>query len=288
MRQFILLIILIHSILNTASAQTAEGGGAYIQNSGKLLNCVVTTNYATDGFGISGSTGSVYNCNVFKNKYLNKVISHPGDMVMTDGTFITPVYQGTSPNQTIQFPTGYSAANVTSIVFYSNTNNNYLNTLLWVVSVYEGYASWQPNASPSVTSLYIYTVPETAVYDLDGKNNTDKIIAQSFSSSKTNTNCAATYCRNLGVDWYLPALGQLKELLNNYITINTVISALNRSDISPKLPLITNNNYWSSTRGQQDGASWYLSLLSKPGDYSSANSTNPYYVRAIKNILSSN
>jgi len=28
--------------------------------------------------------------------------------------------------------------------------------------------------------------------------------------------------------------------------------------------------------------------LSNPGDYSSANSTNTYYVRAIKNILSSN
>jgi len=288
MRRCILLIMLILSILTNTVAQTAEGGGAYIQNSGKLLNCVVTTNYATDGFGISGLTGYVYNCNVFKNKYLNKVISHPGDMVMTDGTFITPVYQGTSPNQTIIFPTGYSAANVTSIVFYSNTNNNYLNTLLWVVSVSEGYASWQPNATPSILSLYLYTVPETAVYDLDGKTNTDKIIAQSFTDAKTNNSCAATYCRSLGTDWYLPALGQLKELLNNYNTINTVISALNNSNISPKLPLITNNNYWSSTRGHYDGASWYLSISSNPGDYTATNSTSVLKVRAIKNIISSN
>ncbi len=40
-----------------AFSQESEGGGAYIRNNGKLINCIVRENYASNGFGVAGTAG---------------------------------------------------------------------------------------------------------------------------------------------------------------------------------------------------------------------------------------
>ncbi len=64
MRRFMFLCLLTYNL--STFAQTAEGGGAYI-NGGRLINSVIVNNYATNGFGVSGSSGEVLNCNILDN-----------------------------------------------------------------------------------------------------------------------------------------------------------------------------------------------------------------------------
>ena len=58
MRRSILYIIVLfvgYACNGIVSAQTAEGGGVYIQNNGKLINSIVYNNYAVTGFGVAGT-----------------------------------------------------------------------------------------------------------------------------------------------------------------------------------------------------------------------------------------
>ena len=52
---------------NTAETTQAKGGGAYVQNNGSLLNCVVCYNRADNGFGVAGMTGNVTNNTITQN-----------------------------------------------------------------------------------------------------------------------------------------------------------------------------------------------------------------------------
>jgi hypothetical protein len=141
MKPFILLSFILLITLSTAVAQSAEGGGAYIQNKGTLVNCVVKNNYALNGFGVSGSGGNVTNCNITNNFYLNTSIVNPGDMLMNDETVYSPVYD---TNGNLVFPTGYTASSVTGVCFWGNANNNYLDGRFWIISVDEVSCAWCP------------------------------------------------------------------------------------------------------------------------------------------------
>ena len=88
--------------------------------------------------------------------------------------------------------------------------------------------------------------------DLDGYGNTKQLKALGIKSE------ALDYCEELGKDWYIPSLGQVKLVAENMLRINLTLKHLGKNP----LPL---SWFWSSTlRSPQyawycysDGSSWY-------------------------------
>ena len=86
-QKIIILLLLLNSFvfLSVVYSQTAEGGGVYIRNNGKLINSIVTNNYAVTGFGVAGTAGEVINSTIKDNFYLKTSIVNPGDLFLTMG-----------------------------------------------------------------------------------------------------------------------------------------------------------------------------------------------------------
>jgi len=159
------------------SAQTeSEGGGAYLKNGGKLMNSIITQNYALKGFGVSGTSGEILNSNINNNLYLNKEIVVPGDILMNDGTVYTPQYV----SGTLVFPAGYTVANVIGVCFWTNENNDFVNAKSLVIAVTENLGiQWTPTIGyqqPDIPNLTNYDTPAAAISDKDGFTNTAKIV----------------------------------------------------------------------------------------------------------------
>jgi len=271
-------MVLSHSIV----AQTAEGGGAYIQTSGKLINCVVTKNYASNGFGVSGTSGNVINCTITNNYYLNQAIINSGDMLLSDGSVYSPSYD-TNGNIIPPLP-----SNVQAVCFWSNGNNDFLNAKAWFIAVAETSLIWAPLVNyqqVDITNLYDYSTPVSAIADQDGAGNTNKIISDGqFSGSLNSTNCAAYYCNQYGGTpgiWYLPSIGQLQQLYNSLIKVNKVLNALGKTQISA-VP------YWTSTEGANWGA-WNYDFSSNGVGYSNLiDKGTSIKVRAMRSLQQSN
>ncbi|MDO9634132.1 MAG: hypothetical protein Q7J05_03690 [Paludibacter sp.] len=234
-------------------AQISEGGGVYIQNNGKLINSIVHTNYASMGFGIAGTSGEVLNCNVYGNLYLSKEIMIAGDMYLGDGTVYSPTYDSAGNLKPI--PDSIKS-NVLGVCFWSNANNDYINAQFWIVSVDEpAPMHWGPN-NVDIPDLYNYNSPAYVVTDLDGKANTEAILA-GYGGAATVGNCAAKYCAEYGTpatvgQWFLPSGGQMRELLRNLSVINEIMSELG------KTPLSTSTGYWVANENSMTNA-WSLS-----------------------------
>ena len=87
--------------------------------------------------------------------------------------------------------------------------------------------------------------------EIDGKSNTQKIVAQ-LGSDKTNY--AAGYCYNLTAgdmpkgSWFLPSMSELKTLYNNRNAVNTTLQTLGGATIS------TSGSYWSSNEVSESSA----------------------------------
>ena len=61
------LCVMIRNTAMTESTFTAYGGGAYVQNNGKLLNCVCAYNTANNGPGVAGTNGELTNNTIIEN-----------------------------------------------------------------------------------------------------------------------------------------------------------------------------------------------------------------------------
>ena len=70
---------------NNVDTTQAKGGGAYIQNNGQLLNCVVSYNRADNGFGVAGTTGDVINNTITQNygTHCGTVVDYDGNLYET-------------------------------------------------------------------------------------------------------------------------------------------------------------------------------------------------------------
>jgi hypothetical protein len=271
-------MILFHSIV------AQEGGGAYIQGSGKLINCVVTKNYASNGFGVSGTGGNVTNCTITNNYYLNQAIINSGDLLLSDGSVYTTY--DTNGNIILPLP-----SNVTAVCFWSNGNNDFLNAKAWFIAVDETTLMWTPSTSNQfdITNLFDYSTPVGAIADQDGAGNTNKIISDSqFSPGTLNvTNCAAYYCNQYGGTlgiWYLPSIGQMQQLNNSLTKVNNVLIALKKTQIST----VPTDAYWSSTETAQWEAWCYDFSSNGVGSLNRTNKTILLKVRAIRNLQQSN
>jgi len=268
---FFTLILL--TLSTFVSGQTvSEGGGVYLQNGGKLMNSIVTQNYAIKGFGVSGTSGEVLNSNINNNLYLNKEIVVPGDILMNDGTIFTPNKTGT-----INFPPGYTDANVVGVCFWTNESNDFVNAKSWVIAVTESQdIKWSPTVNynpPNILDLFDYKTPAAATLDKDGFTNTATIVSHTGFTGDgsggtfalTNTNCAAKYCYDYGTVagvWFLPSLNQLVEIHRTLSIVNSVLNRLSTSQNSIK-PISTSKDYWSSTELDTQEA-WLFKFSSDP------------------------
>jgi hypothetical protein len=143
----------------------------------------------------------------------------------------------------------------------------------WIVAIDEWYSgsestAWNGNIR-SVWGGYSKTVTGcwtgTSGYlnDFNGEANTDAIISQlsgttdNYSQYYTGAP-AAEYCRayskgykDVG-SWYLPAVGELNEIVLNKDTINTILTKLGKNSLSK------NSYTWSSSQSDSYDAWTYL------------------------------
>jgi len=294
------VFLLLNSIVTTSViwAQTAEGGGVYIRNNGKLINSIVTRNYAVTGFGIAGDGGEIINSTINENYYLKTSIVNPGDIFFDDGVVYTPQYDG---NGNLIFPEGYNASNVIGVCFCSNTNNNYMEGRSWIVAVDQSSVKvkWCPNGMTGgsgynpidIPGLFNFSNAEAALMDYGGKENTLLIVNEPGfvqnppkSYALTINNCAAKYCyeykRQAGEEakWFLPSLGQLRVLDEVLTLVNQVMTKLGKTTIS--------DMYWSSNeRSRNEAWAYYFPHTSQQPANKSKSSN--YKVRPIS-IISHN
>lgn len=289
---FFMLLLLILSTF--VSGQTvSEGGGVYLQNGGKIMNSIVTQNYALKGFGVSGTSGEVLNSNINNNLYLNKEIVVPGDILMNDGTVYTPQYD---KNGKLLFPTGYTIIDVVGVCFWTNESNDFVNANSLVIAITENTGiQWTPTIGynqPDIPNLINYDTPAAAISDKEGFENTAKIVGHTgFTGngaggtfSLTNTNCAAKYCYDYGTvpgAWFLPSLNQLVEIYRTLSIVNYVLNKLNA--IQPSIvPISASGEYWSSSERANYGA-WPFSFSSGAPTQNTSKSDNKK-ARAIRVI----
>ena len=121
--------------------------------------------------------------------------------------------------------------------------------------------SWAPNVPYNpidVTGLYNFNDPATVILDFNGYENSKLIVNDvDHSGSLTTSNCAAKYCLNYSqggtfVTWFLPAMGQLREMEKAQSILNSLLTKLNK-------PLLT-GQYWSSDEISWSNGAWTYSF----------------------------
>ena len=119
----------------------------------------------------------------------------------------------------------------------------------------------------------------------DGKTNTDKIMTRADKKQYP----AFIWCRNLGEDWYLPAIEELTLLVNDHNVRYAIDKTLKkRGGTSLVVPDVTTvNTYLSSTEGDGTDARyfvWYYFMYEIYATMSQKNQSGTIsrdYVRAI-------
>jgi len=142
----------------------------------------------------------------------------------------------------------YSDGYTTKIVALTNvdasgTPNN--KSLRWLGTNMTNYAYSVPNVTKAASA-------SSAQQDMEGKNNTDALLAVSTAGeyatpAATATSLyAPTICSNdnyCGIGkWYLPAAGELYTMYSNLVNIDNALTVVNGTT------LLSTNNYWSSTQ----------------------------------------
>jgi hypothetical protein len=206
-----------------------------------------------------------------------------GDLVFDDGSVYTPNSSGP-----LTFPSGYGANNVIGVCFWSNANNYFRSGYYWIVSVQEASMSWAPgvpNNPIDVTGLYDFEDPATVILDFNGYENSKLIVNDvDHSGSLSISNCAAKYCLNYSqggtyVTWFLPAMGQLREMEKAQTILNSLLTKLNK-------PLLT-GQYWSSDEISWSNGAWTYSFP-QSGQASGENKNKNLKVRPIAFVYKTN
>lgn len=168
-------------------------------------------------------------------------------------------------------PSDYNKANHNAIgvVFYVDNSGQHG----WAVSLYnDGTCAWGGYGKDS--SLDNASSRMRARNDLDGYANTKKILEE-----------GGDYPAFVAVDfengWYLPALGQMKQLFANYKEVNATLAKTGGNQFRP-----TGYTYWSSTEGNVHDA-WYMCSIGGIGrtsdSFNDCKST-PRYVRSVRSF----
>lgn len=143
---------------------------------------------------------------------------------------------------------------------------------------------WDNATTPGDLSLTNYDLDDYS--DINGLSNTATIVA----ALGNNSTHAAGYCYNyttdgtVAHDWYLPAFGEGKMIIDNFNTINTALSALSASLIKNNTDTDFANNtgevYWCSTELDSDGVKAAVVLCYSSGfdrGFVDKNAVSPFY-----------
>lgn len=130
---------------NNVDTTQAKGGGAYIQNGGQLLNCVVSYNRADNGFGVAGTTGDVVNNTITQNYG-----THCGTLVDYDGHLYQTVVIGTQCWMRDNLRTTHYADG--TVVEYKNPSTSEAETQIFGL-LYNWYAAMHSNNPVSSSAI---------------------------------------------------------------------------------------------------------------------------------------
>lgn len=147
-----------------------------------------------------------------------------GDILCTDGSFLHPDEWSSSDGKTAK-----------GIIFYVDGTG----THGWALGLNDmGNAKWC-NSNSLVAGLTNYTDPRDVLYDVDGYANTQKIRAAGDMSQ-----FPAAYLVSFSQGWYLPAVGQWRQLYAHLYTINASLQTVNGTPLS----VAAEWYYWSSSQ----------------------------------------
>ena len=138
---------------------------------------------------------------------------------------------------------------VKGVVFELNGSKNK------IVSCLETKATWGASTTTSATNT------------TDGMENMKIIVNKGISSYP-----AFKWCRDLGVEWYLPASGELKAIYNVKTTLNSALSSCGGTTFGTSV-------YWSSAELDNHGA---YTVGFSDGDSSSYSKSYTGQVRAVR------
>ena len=168
-----------------------------------------------------------------------------GDILCTDGS--------------IEKPSAWPVAGKTAmgIVFYVDNTDAHG----WAVELQEhGIKFWTTSGQEiDIPTLTNYDTPFDAITDFDGYNNTQKI-----RDAGNATTYPAAYAVDFANGWYLPAMGQLRLLFSEIVTLNTSLQVVGGT------PFLMESywRYWSSTERNQSNA-WCIQYTGRvDGSYS--------------------
>jgi hypothetical protein len=165
----------------------------------------------------------------------------------------------------------YDASNSTAIgvVFYVDASGQHG----WAVSLDNlGKCSWGKYGEDA--SLDNVAGVSRALSDTDGYKNTKAVVEKGLDYS-------AFTIVDFENGWYLPAIGQLKRLFNNFNEVNKTLEK-----VGGTLLLFDGNTYWSSTERSSYDA-WYMCSIGIIGctsnSYNDCKSTHRY-IRSVKDF----
>ena len=192
---------------------------------------------------------------------------HPGDILCTDGSILSP-----------ELFTG-SSKTAKGVVFHVDEETG------------RGLAVALSDADPNdlswANSNYYIDMPQqsnyvSALFDMDGLYNTSSILQAAQSMGNMSELAPAAYAcyyynhlthttDDVQRGWYMPSAGELRLLYSQRVEVNTTLDMLNNATHMEYY-------YWSSSQNNTQGA-W---MLYNSGNVAYANkSTNYYPVRAI-------
>lgn len=110
----------------------------------------------------------------------------------------------------------------------------------------------------------------------NGKANTDKVMTRGDADQYP----AFVWCRNKGVDWYLPAIDELELLLTNVSVRDAVNKTLAQKGGIKLRNKVESGWYWSSTEYDKSCA-WYVVYRDDGYTYGTFSKGSYHYVRAV-------
>ena len=176
-----------------------------------------------------------------------------GDILCTDGSIVKPS----------SWPVAGKIA--MGIVFYVDNTDEHG----WAVHLQDQGTSvqWTPSGqNTDISTLTNYTNGRDAIMDLDGYSNTQKI-----RNAGNATEYPAAYAMDFANGWYLPAVGQLRLLFGEIITLNNSLQIVNGT----QFPMNSHFDYWSSTEYGQNYA-WSVYINGIVGYY------YKYYISMVR------
>lgn len=180
---------------------------------------------------------------------------HPGDILCTDGTTISAANYAASGKK------------ADGVVFYVNSTGKHG----WALSLTQSNSTCLWGGHGIDIPTLANNNRDAALADTAGYNNTQKILKYGLANNLTYPAAAATAIPG----WYLPALGQLRQL---YATLDVVNASL--ATISGT-PLMTGIWYWSSSECTNTNA-WAVGNNGTLFGYDYKDGGN--YVRAVRSF----